>query len=95
MKELLLSNCRKYLSSLLFVSFLFIGATLSAQVVVKGKVADQGGSALSGVAVTIKSTELGAITNESGTYSFVANLKPGNYVLVFSSLGFNTIEKKI
>lgn len=40
MKELLLSNCRKYLSSLLFVSFLFIGATLSAQVVVKGKVAD-------------------------------------------------------
>ncbi|MFM8710834.1 MAG: carboxypeptidase-like regulatory domain-containing protein, partial [Sphingomonadales bacterium] len=95
MKERLLSNRRKYLSSLLFVCFLFVGATLSAQVVVKGKVTDQGGNALSGVSVTIKSTDLGATTNESGAYSFVANVKSGNYVLVFSSAGLKTIEKKI
>ncbi|MFM8711123.1 MAG: carboxypeptidase-like regulatory domain-containing protein, partial [Sphingomonadales bacterium] len=94
MKKRLLSNRRKYLSSLIVVCLLFIGTSLSAQVVVKGKVADQGGNALSGVSVTIKSTDLGATTNESGVYSFVANVKPGNYVLVFSSAGLKTIEKK-
>jgi TonB-linked SusC/RagA family outer membrane protein len=95
MKERLLSSRGKYLSSLLFICFIFIGATLSAQVVVKGKVADQGGNAISGVSVTIKSTDLGTTTNESGSYSLVANLKPGNYVLVFSSAGLKTLEKKI
>ena len=95
MKERLLSIRGKYLSSLLLICFIFIGATLSAQVVVKGKVADQGGNAISGVSVTIKSTDLGTTTNESGSFSLVANLKPGNYVLVFSSAGLKTLEKKI
>ena len=95
MKERLLSSHGKYLSSLFLIFFIFIGASLSAQVVVKGKVADQGGSVISGVSVTIKSTDLGTTTNESGSYSFVVNLKPGNYVLVFSSAGLKTLEKKI
>jgi hypothetical protein len=68
MKERLLSIRGKYLSSLLLICFIFIGATLSAQVVVKGKVADQGGNAISGVSVTIKSTDLGTTTNGSGFF---------------------------
>ena len=59
---------------------------------VTGKVTDANGVALSGVTVMVKGTAIKTITGQDGTYSLeVAN---NNAVLIFSMVGFYTIEKK-
>ena len=45
--------------------------------------------------VQIKNTNLGAITDFDGNYDLKANLEPGNYTLIFRSLGLTTQEIKI
>lgn len=66
---------------------------LAQQTMVTGKVIDsQSGEALPGVAVYIKGTSSGTITEVDGTYKLAA--EKGN-VLIFSFLGMKTVEVNV
>lgn len=64
----------------------------TSQVVVQGVVRDQESNPLPGANVSLKGTQTGTITDASGRYSLSV---PGNGVLVFSFIGFLTIEELI
>ena len=74
---------------------IFAGFAGTAQVIVKGKVTGPNGAALSGVSITIKKVQFGSVTDENGNYDFSGNLKAGNYTVVFSAVGFSTLEKSL
>ncbi|PKD19477.1 SusC/RagA family TonB-linked outer membrane protein [Salegentibacter salinarum] len=59
---------------------------------VSGIVEDQNGLPIPGVTITIKNTNRGTVTNLDGQYSITA---PSNGVLVFSFIGYSTIEIEI
>ncbi|WP_353134600.1 TonB-dependent receptor [Pseudopedobacter sp.] len=77
------------------LAFLFFISTLPAlaQQSVKGNVKDAGGIPLAGVNITVKGTTRGTTTNADGNY-IVNNVKPSD-ILVFSYLGFQTLEKLV
>ena len=60
---------------------------------VSGKVTDGTGSPLAGVTVAVKGKQIAATTATDGSFS-LANVVTGD-VLVFSSVGFNSIEQKV
>lgn len=59
---------------------------------IKGRITDTSGLPLAGVNVVIKGTSTGTTSDFDGNYSI--NAKTGD-VLVFSYIGFNTVEKPI
>jgi iron complex outermembrane receptor protein len=74
-----------------FLMMLFgVNAIYSQQYTVSGKVTDDENAPLAGAAVMIKNSQIGTETDFDGKYSL--NVKKGD-VLVFSSLGFKTVEK--
>jgi len=85
----------KLLSS--FLLLMMFGFTLQGQTLYtfKGNVKDNLGDPALGVTVQIKNTNLGAITDFDGNYDLKANLEPGNYTLIFRSLGLTTQEIKV
>src|SRR5262245_19829208 len=72
---------------LLFVFHLLLSVT-HAQTVT-GTVSDVKGTKLSMVTVAVKGTSLGTATDMNGKFSIPA---PANATLIFSSVGFKTIE---
>ena len=67
-----------------------------AQVKISGKVTSENGNPAAGISVTIKGTKVGTVTDNNGMYSLSsASLKPGNYSLVFSGVGFKNTEKAV
>lgn len=85
---------RAYLLPAIFsVTLLLVNFLLSAQVVIKGKVTDPAGNPIAGASVTVLNTALGTAASTNGTYELSANLKPGQYVVQFSSTGFKTSDK--
>jgi TonB-linked SusC/RagA family outer membrane protein len=79
-----------------FASLLLLAqviATLTmAQVKISGKVTGSDGSALPGITVAIRNTSIGTATDGNGNYTFSSVLKPGNYQVVFSGIGFKNNE---
>jgi TonB-dependent starch-binding outer membrane protein SusC len=61
-------------------------------IVVKGKVTDVSGESLIGVTVKVKGSTSGVTTNIDGEFSISA---PENATLVFSYLGYETVEQKL
>jgi len=59
-----------------------------------GKITDELGEPLVGTSIQLKKTFLGATSNRSGEYSFT-NLSEGEYILVFSFLGYESKEDTI
>jgi TonB-linked SusC/RagA family outer membrane protein len=57
---------------------------------VSGRVLDNKNAALPGVSVKVKGTNTGAITDQNGRFSL--NLPDGNATLVFSYVGFQSLE---
>lgn len=81
------------LQLLLTATMLFIALPLLAQKqTITGNVTDKNGHPLPDVSVIIKSTKLGTSTDKNGAFSI--NASP-NDVLVFSIIGFKTIEQKV
>src|SRR5690242_11653925 len=76
---------------LLFILNLFAFCA-AAQVKIAGKATGPDGKGIPGISVSVRNTTFGTATDPDGSYSFNADLKPGNYVLVFSSVGFKTRE---
>ena len=77
---------------LFVIVFLSIGAVSFAQKMkVSGQITDQNNEALVGVNVNVEQSYIGTPTNSEGKYSL--KLKPGDYTLVFSYIGYE--KKKI
>ncbi|MEA3317219.1 MAG: SusC/RagA family TonB-linked outer membrane protein, partial [Bacteroidota bacterium] len=71
-----------------------IDTTSSGQIkTVKGTVVDESGSSLPGVNVFVKGTTIGTTTDLDGNYSL--NIPGKESVLVFSFVGFKTIQRDI
>ncbi len=64
-----------------------------SQVNLSGKVTDAEGKGIPAVSVTIQNTTFGTTTNEAGMYSLAANVRPGNYIIVFSAVSFQTKQQ--
>lgn len=83
-------NMKKSFLIFLFAAFSFQFVT--AQTTLKGKVSDTNGDVIPGVSVIVKGTNLGGITNFDGEYT--VNVPNNESILVFSYLGYKTIEIK-
>lgn len=68
-------------------SFTSIHKEQGVEITVKGKVVDENGVGLPGVAIKVKDSTLGTITDMDGNYSL--SLPDGNATLVFSFIGYN------
>jgi iron complex outermembrane receptor protein len=62
--------------------------------VIKGRVTDQNGNALTGASVTIENSFIGVHTNAKGEFS-LPGLKDGNYALRFSFIGFEPQVREV
>lgn len=78
--------------SIAFLFCIFLSASSLAQITVSGKVTDQGGNGLAGISVVVRNSAFGGATDATGSYSFTADLKSGDYVLDFSGIGFASKE---
>lgn len=76
---------------ILLLSTAFINPDLSR--IIEGKVTDDQGSPIPGVAVTVKGTNRGASTDINGLYRL--EVEPGDRVLVFQFIGMVSVEKQI
>ena len=76
----------------LFLLFNCFAVSTFAQVVIMGKTTSADGKDLPGVTVAIRNTKYVTASNATGVFNFDADVKPGNIVLIFSSVGFKTKE---
>ena len=76
------------------ILILLISAPLVwAQGILKGKITDENGESVPGVAIQKIGTSVGTISNEDGSYSLA--LENGNHEIAYSFLGYSTITKNI
>ncbi|MEO5912222.1 MAG: TonB-dependent receptor, partial [Pelobium sp.] len=82
------------IKKLFFLLFLF-PFVLNAQTTqkIKGLVKNEEGEPLTNVIVKVQDFKLGTSTNEKGIYEL--NLKPGNYIISFSALGYITANVEV
>src|SRR5688500_18249116 len=78
-----------------FIICLALSLGAAAQMQIKGKVTDAGGSGLPGITVSLQNTTYSTATDVSGNYLLDANVTPGSYQLVFSGVGFKTTTQAI
>lgn len=83
----------KRLLFFLILTFLFIGKVLGENV--SGIVYDSKKAPLPGVAVIVKETKSGTITDSNGKFVIKNILNPINKTLIFSLLGYTSVEKVI
>ncbi len=91
----------KVLSKFIILLMIAMSAYVSAAALGDGEAAVNGfvkdasnGETIIGATVFLKGTAKGAYTNKSGFYT-VTGIKPGEYTMKVSSIGFETIEEKI
>jgi TonB-linked SusC/RagA family outer membrane protein len=85
---------KQNLRFLLGLSMFFCWQIVQAQTrQVTGKVSDAGGQTLPGVSVTVKNSATGSVTDVNGKYS--VNVSGNNATLVFSYIGYKSIEKTV
>ncbi len=78
---------------LLFVLF-YLPLLVMAQPDISGSVLDDSGAPLPGATVLIKGTQAGAVTDIDGEF-FFQQIKPGDYQLVITSVGFEPKEVNV
>ncbi|WP_254561280.1 SusC/RagA family TonB-linked outer membrane protein [Dyadobacter diqingensis] len=81
-------------AALLVVMLLTVEA-MAQSYSIKGKVSDGSGQGVPGVSVLVKGTMVGTVTDMEGSYSLNSELKPGNYTLDFSSIGYASASQDI
>ena len=77
---------------LLLLTFFITAGTVFSQTTITGIVTDKQKEPLTGVAITIKETTVGTITNVDGSYSLSVNNISSGSTIVFSYIGFRTEE---
>ncbi|MEO6705929.1 MAG: carboxypeptidase-like regulatory domain-containing protein [Ginsengibacter sp.] len=82
---------------LLFIFLLInlIALTTNAQISLEGKVNSKSNEGISGVSVTVRNTTLGTATDANGNYKLSAVLKPGNYIIRFTRVGYKSLERDV
>jgi len=85
-----MTNIQLILSCLLFISL-----SAGAQVKITGTVTDNTGKPSPSITVAIKGTTTGASTNNNGVYTITSAGRPRNLTLVFSGVGFKTLERSV
>ena len=84
---------RSFVLSIFFLLAMSCRLFAQADKTVTGTVTDERAQSLPGVSVTIKGTSTGTITDADGHYSL--KVKTGQGILVFSFIGFASIEETI
>lgn len=82
----------KFINKLLLLAGLLLAQASIAQIKVTGVVTDEQKSPLPSVSVVVKGTSHGVATDFDGNYSIEV---PNNAVLEFSSIGYQTLTKKV
>ncbi len=78
-----------------FLFTIFFTSSLIAQIKISGRVTNKDGNGVPSISVYIKNTTFGTSSDAGGNYILIAPLKPGNYVLEFSGVGFKTKESSV
>ncbi|MTI41206.1 TonB-dependent receptor [Fulvivirga lutimaris] len=73
---------------------LAISTSAQNQGTIKGRIINKQGEALPGISVGLEGTSYGAPTTESGYYN-IKNVPTGNYKLIVSAIGFQSITRNI
>ena len=92
MKENVKPGFAPGLIKLLLTVFLFCFVSIANAQTITGTVSDESGNKLSGISVSVKGTSTGTTTDATGQYRVNAGSQS---VLVFSSIGFNTMEVSV
>ena len=79
----------------LFLLAQFLTVISIAQVKVTGRITGPDGAALPGISVAIRNTNAGTATDVNGNYTLSSDIKPGNYQIVFSGIGFKSYESAL
>jgi TonB-linked SusC/RagA family outer membrane protein len=89
--------CKHNIKMQLLFAFMLIGFCTFAQLKISGKVTNENDKTpASGVSVVIKGTTIGTVTDNNGIFVLSSTtLKPGNFIVVFSGIGFKSQEKSI
>ncbi|MBN8575926.1 MAG: TonB-dependent receptor [Cytophagales bacterium] len=80
---------------LLVLVGVLLTASAYAQAVVKGKVTDEAGLGLPGVNILIKGTVTGTTTDSNGNYALQLPEDGGSRTLIFSFIGYETVEQSV
>ncbi len=95
MKKLYLQKFRKTKSILFTLLLQMLALAAFSQARISGKVTGPDGTAVSGISVVLRNTNFGASTDANGTYIITADVKPGNYFLDFTGVGFKSKEQAL
>ncbi len=79
-----------YLLSILMISFYASAQNAS----LSGKLTNPQNESIPYATVNFQNAALSAVTNETGQYS-IKDINPGNYTIIFSAPGFNTVTREI
>ena len=69
-----------------------ITVVVCGQVAISGKVTAKDGNGVPGITVGLRNNNAATATDLDGNYNLSAGLKPGNYILLFTGIGFKTFE---
>lgn len=62
--------------------------------IIKGKISSVQGNSLENVTISLKGTNIGTVTDNSGIYE-LQRIRPNSYTLMVSHIGYQTIERQI
>ena len=88
MIKLCLQDFRKIKSILFILLLQMVAMAAVSQVRISGKVTGPDGAAAVGISVVLRNTNFGASTDANGNYSMTSDVKPGNYFIDFTGVGF-------
>lgn len=77
-----------------FLMLMFLSVSISyGQSALKGKITDENGESVPGVAIQVVGTTIGTVSDENGAYSI--SLGAGTHTLSYSYLGYATISRTV
>lgn len=89
----LISHFRQFSLTMMLIITISASGYTQGGFTVNGKVTDKAGNGVPGVSVTEKGSSKATVTNENGEFSI--SVASGSATLIFSSVGYNTLEQAV